>query len=361
MILAEMQGHDPFFFVDHTRCARYCIRMKILGIETSCDDTAAALLESNEAGFVLHSNVVSSQIDIHKVYGGVVPEIAGRKHADTIVPVVREALSGVKPDVIAVTAGPGLVTSLVVGVEMARGLSYGWNDVPIVRTNHIEGHICSVLLGSDRPNTIPFPAIALVVSGGHTELILMRDHGVYELVGKTRDDAAGECFDKVAKLLGLEYPGGPKISALATDGRRDAIDLPRPMMDAENFEFSFAGLKTAALYYLRDHPDVAHTDFCASFEQAIVDVLVHKTIRAAKRFAPRTIILSGGVSANQLLRDTLTRTVAHELPDTEMLIPELRFTADNAAMIAMAGYFHAIKNDFTSWRDIQADPAWELV
>lgn len=332
---------------------------------------------------MLHSSCISSQIDIHKKYGGVVPEVAGRKHAETIIPVIREALGDVKPDAIAVTAGPGLITSLVVGVEVAKGLSYGW-DVPLVRTNHIEGHIYSVLLGEHAPAHIPFPALAVIVSGGHTELILMRDHGAYELIGRTRDDAAGECFDKVGKLLGFEYPGGPKISQFAREGDREAIIFPRPMIQEKNFDFSFAGLKTSALYWLRDNPlpvmdtnplpllpsgisAIGQTagptihDFCASFEQAIVDVLVTKTIRAAKQYGVRSVILSGGVSANQLLRDSLLQTALHALPHVEVLIPEPKFTTDNAAMIAMAGYFHATKNDFTSWRDLQANPAWELV
>lgn len=335
--------------------------MKILGIETSCDDTSVALIERVDDRFVTRAHVTASQVDIHAKYGGIIPEVAGREHAAAIIPVLDEALGDERPDVIAVTAGPGLITSLVVGVEIARGLSNAWN-VPVVRTNHIEGHIHSILLGDSAPQTIPFPAVALVVSGGHTELILMRGHGDYELIGKTRDDAAGECFDKVGKLLGFKYPGGPKISKAATNGKRDAIELPRPMLKSDDFDFSFAGLKTAARYYLRDNDvsseeDVA--DFCASFEQAIVDVLVAKTIKAAKQYGAKSILLSGGVSANRLLRDSLLQ--AAQDTDAEMIIPEMAYTTDNAAMIAAAAYFHATKNQFTDWQELVADPAWELI
>ena len=341
--------------------------MNILGIETSCDDTSVALVSRAQDHFVVHKMMTASQVDIHKQYGGVVPEIAGREHANNIVPVLREVLDHATQhdlalDAIAVTAGPGLITSLVVGVETAKGLSLGW-DIPIVRTNHIEGHIYSALLGEHAPADIPFPAIALVVSGGHTEIILMKDHGVYELIGKTRDDAAGECFDKVGKLLGFSYPGGPQISQAAVQGNGQAISLPRPMIKDDNYEFSFAGLKTAARYHLEKNPienESQKHDFCASFEQAIVDVLVAKTLRAAIQYNAAAILLSGGVSANGLLRDTLSQAT-QELPHTQILIPEMKYTTDNAAMIAAAGYFHASKKEFSSWENLSADPAWELV
>lgn len=335
--------------------------MYILGIETSCDDTAAALVTQRGGRFVVERSCVSSQIDIHKIYGGVVPEIAGRKHADSIIPVIREALGNTRPDAIAVTAGPGLVTSLVVGVEAARALSYAWGGVPIVRTNHIEGHIYSTLLGDTAPTEIIFPAMALIVSGGHTELILMRGHGDYTLIGRTRDDAVGECFDKAAKVMGLEYPGGPKISKLALEGKRDAIAFPRPMKTSDDFDFSFAGLKTSVLYYLRDNPTANHADVCASFEQAVTDVLVAKTVRAAQEYNAASVILSGGVSANRYLREGLRAALVRELPECAVLIPELQYTTDNAAMIAAAGWFHAQNKDYTPWSAITADPAWELV
>lgn len=342
--------------------------MRVLGIETSCDDTSVALLEAGDGGFSILSEKTASQIDIHKRYGGVVPEVAARMHAEAIVPVIEEVVGnkeGRKPDVIAVTAGPGLITSLLVGVEAAKTLAYLWN-VPLVGVNHIEGHIHSVEI----ENRIEFPALCLVVSGGHTELILMRDHGVYERIGTTRDDAAGECFDKVAKLLGHDYPGGPKISKIAKDGNPNAIKFPRPMIDEDNFDFSFAGLKTAALYWLRDNTQKISkhyilnaeilADFCASFEQAIVDVLVNKTLRAAQIYKPKNILLVGGVSANKKLQQTLQETIKQQHPTSDVRYPTSGYSMDNAAMIAVAGYYHAIKNDYTPWQDLVTDPNWRL-
>lgn len=348
--------------------------MKILGIESSCDDTSVALLENTGNGFVVLAEKTASQIDIHKQYGGVVPEIAGREHAEAIVPLMAEVLAGqAKPDAIAVTSGPGLITGLIIGVEAAKTLSYLQN-IPLIRTNHMDGHVHSVLLGKETTPEIQFPALCLLVSGGHTELLLMRDHGVYEKLGSTRDDAAGECFDKVAKLLGLEYPGGPKISKLALDGNTSAIPFPRPMI-TEGLDFSFAGLKTAALYWVRDHKflhqipwyqkfwqkqTISQADFCASFEQAITDVLVEKTLRAAKLHSPKTIVLGGGVSANKKIRESLRAALLEYNPNAIFLVPEPKYAMDNGAMIAAAGYFQAQKNKFTSWKDIQADPNWEV-
>lgn len=353
--------------------------MKILGIESSCDDTSVALLEASPAGFVVLAEKIASQIDIHKKYGGVIPEVAARAHAEFILPLIEEVMQGQeKPDVIAVTAGPGLMTALLVGVEAARTLSYLW-DVPLVRVNHIEGHMLSVLI--NKQIDFEFPALALVVSGGHTELILIKNFGEYEKIGKTMDDASGECFDKVAKLLGLEYPGGPKISKLALEGNARAIQFPRPMIHENTFNFSFAGLKTAALYWLRDNQLSAVrinsmnlptgifgvtpepptlSDFCASFEQAITDVLVIKTLRAAKKYNPKTILLGGGVSANKKLRETLENEIKLQSPETQFLVPEFKYAMDNATMIAVAGYFKAKENNFTSWKDLKADPQWEL-
>jgi len=377
--------------------------MLILGIESSCDDTSVALLNSSEQGHFVVSEKTASQIPIHKKYGGVVPEIAGRLHAEKIVPLIEEVLaptpsehspSGrgrqpIRPDAIAITAGPGLITGLIVGVEAARTLSYAWN-IPLIAVNHIAGHIHSVEISNKNPDNqyqisnIQFPALALVVSGGHTELILMKDHGDYQILGATKDDAAGECFDKVANLLGLPYPGGPQISKLAESGKTDAIHFPRPMLGQNNFDFSFAGLKTSALYWFRDHalawnkttatndttvvrsPStvdrslITRNDFCASFEQAIVDVLVGKTIRAAQQFKPKTIILGGGVAANKKLREMLREAIHYHFPDTLYLIPDTKYSMDNAAMIAVAGYYRALKNDFTDWRSIQADPNWKI-
>jgi N6-L-threonylcarbamoyladenine synthase len=336
--------------------------MYILGLESSCDDTSVALLDSSQKGHFVLFEKTASQIEIHKKYGGVVPEIAGRMHAEKIVPLIDAALEGQpKPDAIAVTAGPGLITGLLVGVEAARTLSYAL-DIPLIRTNHIEGHIYSVEL-QEKQSSIQFPALCLVVSGGHTELILMKDHGKYKFLGATKDDAAGECFDKTAKLLGLPYPGGPQISKLAETGNTKAIKFPRPMIDDENYLFSFAGLKTSALYWLRDNKlddKITTNDFCASFEQSIVDVLIYKTLKAATQYKPKTIILAGGVSANKKLRQTLDEAVKNQFPETNFMIPQMKYTMDNGAMIATAGYYHALKKDFTPWQKIQADPNWEL-
>ncbi|MFA7653794.1 MAG: tRNA (adenosine(37)-N6)-threonylcarbamoyltransferase complex transferase subunit TsaD [Candidatus Magasanikbacteria bacterium] len=357
--------------------------MLVLGIESSCDDTSVALLDCSEQGCFVIKELTASQIEIHKKYGGVVPEIAGRMHAEKIVPLIEEVLKDQShPDIIAVTAGPGLITGLIVGVEAARTLSYAWN-IPLVAVNHIEGHIHSVEISNSKSQItkIQYPALALVVSGGHTELIHIKKQGKYKIIGQTRDDAAGECFDKVAKLLDLPYPGGPQISKLAETGKNNAIDFPRPMLKKENFsaksgpafgwDFSFAGLKTSALYWLRDHTldsspksyklkAISSEDFCASFEQAIVDVLVAKTIRAAQKLKPKTIILAGGVSANKKLRATLANQIESLVPHSLFLTPSTQYSMDNASMIAVAGYYQALKKDFTSWKKISADPNWSL-
>ncbi|EKD43437.1 MAG: hypothetical protein ACD_72C00273G0004 [uncultured bacterium] len=353
--------------------------MIILGIESSCDDTSVALLDCSENGCFVISEKTASQIEIHKKYGGVVPEIAGRLHAEKIVPLIEEILKDQpKPEVIAVTAGPGLITGLIVGTEAARALSLAWN-IPLVAVNHLEGHIYSVELTPNQK--IEYPAIALVVSGGHTEITQINNPSEYKLLGHTKDDAAGECFDKVAKLLDLPYPGGPQISKLAETGKTDAIIFPRPMMKDNNLDFSFSGLKTSALYWLQANKLSAdkimpyelptgvygqtpnsptREDFCASFEQAIIDVLVYKTIRAVKETNPKTLILAGGVSANKKLRETLTKIITKEYPETKFVYPELKNCMDNAAMIAVAGYYQAQKNNFTNWQDIKADPNWHL-
>jgi N6-L-threonylcarbamoyladenine synthase len=365
--------------------------MQILGIESSCDDTSVALLECSDTGFLVISEKTASQIDVHKKYGGVVPEIAGRMHAEKIIPLIEAVLENQpKPDIISVTAGPGLITGLLVGVEAARVLSYAW-DIPLIATNHIEGHIYSTQIQGKDPSVasltqndskkINFPALALIVSGGHTELILMKSHGDYKILGSTKDDAAGECFDKVAKLIGLTYPGGPQISKLASEGRIDTINFPRPMIHSGDYDFSFSGLKTSALYWLRDNQlSAIHinpldlptgvfgqaqeaptiNDFCASFEQAIIDVLVAKTMLAAQEHQPQTIILGGGVSANKKLRETLAKEITKKFPEVSFEIPELRYAMDNGAMIAAAGYHHALKKEFTSWQKITADPNWKI-
>ncbi len=358
--------------------------MIILGIESSCDDTSIALLDASEHGMTVLSQKTASQIEIHKQYGGVVPEIAGRQHAENILPVVEAVLQDQpKPNVIAVTSGPGLITGLLIGVEVAKTLSYLW-DIPLIGVNHIEGHICSALLkepGTASTIQFQYPALSLIVSGGHTELILMKNPGVYEIIGKTRDDAAGECFDKVAKLLDLPYPGGPQISKLGATGNTRAIDFPRPMLQEKNYDFSFAGLKTAALYWLRDNQlSALHmnpmqfvagifgiqrsaptiNDFCASIEQAIVDVLVEKTLRAAEQYKPKTIVLGGGVSANKKLRETLQTEIQKLFPDSTFYIPHSQYSMDNGAMIAAAGYRHAVQKEYVRWQDLTVNPNWRI-
>jgi N6-L-threonylcarbamoyladenine synthase len=375
--------------------------MLILGIETSCDETSAAVVESRGLGFKVLSNIVSSQIKIHAKYGGVVPEVAARKHAETILPILGKALrlqvirQGKQTqsvnykdiDVVAVTTGPGLITSLLVGAETARVLSYLWQK-PLVAVNHIEAHIYANWLPSELANKriseleknktnslissqlIRFPALCLVVSGGHTELVLMRGHGKYKVIGETRDDAAGECFDKTAKILGLGYPGGPSVASAATKikNQKSKIKnfvLPRPMIDSQDFDFSFSGLKTAVLYAVRDldkkyslkeiQPVMAN-----EIQEAIVDVLVAKTMRAAKKYDVKTVMLAGGVSANLCLRKKFMEAMEKELPKTKYQIPETKYCTDNAAMIAVAGYFHAIKKDFIPWQKLKVDPNWEL-
>jgi N6-L-threonylcarbamoyladenine synthase len=345
--------------------------MLILGIETSCDETAASVVKSDKNGIFVLSNVVSSQIEIHQKYNGVVPEIAAREHVLNILPVINEALekAGInknqaskKLNVLAVAAGPGLITSLLVGVETAKTLSYSWG-LPLAAINHIDGHISANFIVPDGQVKIKttYPAIILTVSGGHTMLVLMDKNGKMKTVGQTRDDAAGEAFDKAAKLLNLGYPGGPIVSKTAElfDGvEKDGglkIDLPRPMINEPNFDFSFSGLKTALLYKIKkdDHWQERIPEYCYEFQKAVVDVLIAKTKKAAKKFGAKTIMLCGGVSANSALREAFIGLAKDN--DWQCRIPELKYTTDNAAMIAAAGAMKAKKKDFTSWKKIKAD------
>lgn len=336
--------------------------MKILGIETSCDETAVALLSATGSlkapKFKVLKNLVSSQIPIHRKTGGVVPEVAARNHAEIIVPLIKKALGKSMPDAIAVTAGPGLITALRVGVDAARILSIV-KHIPLVAVNHLEGHIYANWLGHEARNTkhATFPALCLIVSGGHTELVLMKDHGKYEKIGETRDDAAGEAFDKTAKLLGLPYPGGPEVARLGERGNGYAYNFPRPMIGGKDFDFSFSGLKTAVRVFLSAHGKPARKsikDICASVEAAIVDVLVAKTVRAAREYKVKSVILAGGVSANKKLRATLGAALKAERVKASYQIPPLEYTGDNAAMIAAAGYFHAIRKDFSDPLELEA-------
>jgi len=349
--------------------------MKILAIESSCDDTSVALLEATDEKITILAEKTASQIEVHKKYGGVVPEIAGREHAENIMPVVEEVMEKQeKPDVIAVTSGPGLITGLIVGVEVAKALSYLW-DVPVVSVNHIEGHIHSPVLNNSQVSlkNITLPAICLTVSGGHTEIVHIKKWGEYKRIGGTRDDAAGETFDKVAKMLGLEYPGGPKISKLALTGNTKAIHFPRPMVNKDTYDFSFAGLKNSALYWLRDNKlkkkntflsqiffpkRITINDFCASLEQAIIDVLTEKTFKVAEDLKPKTIMLVGGVSANKKLRETLQKRA--EENSMQFITPNIQYSMDNAAMIGAAAYAKAKKKEFTKWEELEANPNWHI-
>ncbi len=304
----------------------------ILGIESTCDETSAALLRG---GKDILSNVIYSQIDEHKKYHGVVPELASRAHAAKIATVINEALGNERIDCVAFASGPGLPGGLMVGRVAAETLA-NFKKVPILGVNHLEGHIFACdFEGTEAKNRLQFPLVALVVSGGHTELWYVKDYGQYKVLGKTRDDAAGEAFDKVAKLLGLAYPGGPQVSKQALQGKRDAIHFPRPLLPG-TWEFSFSGIKTAVSYYLRDHKDFSVPDVCASFEQAMVDTLVTKTLLAAKKYKVRHIAVGGGVAANSLLREQMQREAA--AAGIEVHFVERKLSSDNAAMIALAAY-----------------------
>jgi len=339
--------------------------MIILGIESSCDETAISVLKAGRQQFKILAHTVASQIKIHRRYGGVVPEVAARQHVTSIIPTLEASLKEAmitpeKINAIAVTVGPGLITSLRVGVQTAKTLSLVWQK-KLIKVNHMEGHIYANWLNNHH---IKFPALCLVVSGGHTELILVKKHDQYQLIGQTRDDAAGEAFDKVAKLLNIGYPGGPKIQALAKKGDPKKFDFPRPMLDQNNYDFSFSGLKTSVLYllkkkYYNKKPPI--NDICASFQQAAIDVLVTKTITAARTLKVKTVLLAGGVAANQPLRHQLGQQVKESLSGVVYSTPLLHLCTDNASMIAIAGYWHAIKKDFADWRSLDADPNWELV
>jgi N6-L-threonylcarbamoyladenine synthase len=314
--------------------------MIILGIETSCDETAAAIVRD---GRDILSNIISTQIDYHKKYGGIVPEIASRKHQENIIPVIREALDRAHMGLtdiegIAVTQGPGLIGSLLVGVNAAKALAYA-QHIPLVGVNHLEGHI----LAPHLEHEIPMPVITVVVSGGHTNIYSMEKAGSYRLLGKTRDDAAGEAYDKVAKLLGLGYPGGVVIDRLARSGNPDAVAFPRPMLHDQNYDFSFSGLKTAVLYHVKNNfpggvPESALPDIAASFQEAVVDLIVAKTLRACIDNKVSAVTLTGGVAANSRLRLHLQQRAKEK--GIAVYLPSNILCTDNAAMIAKAGSLH---------------------
>jgi N6-L-threonylcarbamoyladenine synthase len=338
--------------------------MRLLGIETSCDDTAAAVVVD---GYTVESNILASQDEFHRAYGGIVPEIASRMHAESINAVIELALRNAlctfsDLDGIAVTCGPGLPGSLVVGVAAAQALAFA-RDLPTWAVNHLHGHLfANYLENPQRPaQAVPeTPFICLVVSGGHTDLILVERPNRHRVVGRTLDDAAGEAYDKVARLLGLGFPGGPILDRLAQNGDRAAFDFPRGLMRDSSFNFSFSGLKTAVRYHLDQHPDDQReraADIAASFQAAVVDVLCEKTIRAAQEFGQKTIALAGGVAANSALRGELTRRAGQA--GMQVLVPPLEYCTDNAAMIAAAAYYHGDAARVQP-QDLRVDPnfAW---
>ena len=355
----------------------------ILGIETSCDETAAAVVID---GREIRSSVVASQVDLHAQYGGIFPEMASRAHIEHIYPVINAALSQADVtlsdlDAIAVTQGPGLAGSLVVGVNMAKGLALG-SAAPVLGVNHLEGHVYSLWLAqpeyrfvpgqnqpADEPVLIEFPVVVLIVSGGHTELFLMSDHGVYQRLGGTLDDAAGEAFDKVGRLLGLPYPGGPSIQRAAEGGDAAAFNFPRVWLRGDhgerNYDFSFSGLKTAMLRMLQSlqpgykpddslNDDVPISDLAASFQAAVVDVLVGKTVRAAEEFDATEVLVAGGVSANTALREAMIARA-----ERPVRVPPLSLCTDNAAMIAAAAYYRFQAGE-RSRMDFDVFPTWPL-
>lgn len=327
--------------------------MVILGLETSCDETSAAVLEGKEKPIIL-SNIVATSLPLHTKTGGIIPENAARQQVNFMIPVIEKALKESRtklPDIdaIAVTYGPGLIGSLLVGVETAKTLSYVFKK-PIIPINHLIGHIYANFVDNSE---VAFPAIALVVSGGHTDLVLMRQHGSIEWLGGTRDDAAGEAFDKIGRLLNLPYPAGPIIEKLAKKGNPKAFPFPRPLIDSQDFDFSFSGLKTAVFrsVILRQKAEESRSfanaqddnfvyNVSASVQQAIIDVLISKTLKAAKKYKVKSILLGGGVAANQKLRDDFELNAKRYLLDAEIFCPPKNLCTDNAAMIAAAALYN---------------------
>lgn len=393
--------------------------MTILAIETSCDETAIALLSCSTVDeiptCVVLGNALLSQVETHKEYGGVYPMLAKREHVKNIMPlfedvliqagrwqagpssftrdcvaditrilerepelrdVLIEKLSEIEPpaiDAIAVTAGPGLEPALWVGVNFARTLSILWH-IPVVSVNHMEGHVLGALATATIKDkkmilsipTLSYPLVSLLISGGHTELVLSKEAGSYELLGATRDDAVGEAFDKVARMLGLPYPGGPEISKLAQEarlsGRSNPYSLPRPMIRTDDYDFSFSGLKTAALYLVKDKElsDADKTQIAQAFEDAVAEVLYAKTERALEATGARALAIGGGVAANSHIAATFTQGLAAEHPNVQLSIPEQMLTTDNALMIGLAGYIHAVNKDFTRQEELGANGSRKL-
>lgn len=344
--------------------------LRVLGIETSCDETSVALLSVDDADAAavvveLVHHEIATQIPIHQRFGGVVPEVAARMHVAELVSLLERArifdAEHTPFDAIAVTQGPGLATALRVGIEAARTIA-ALTGKPIIGVNHLEGHIASAWLLKKNRTHWAFPMLVLLVSGGHTELVLMKDFCSYKVLGRTRDDAAGEAFDKTAKLMGLGYPGGPMIAQYAQGGDATSFALPRPMLKDKSLDMSFSGLKTAVRLVWESLTEEQKKDqqtisnLCASIQQAITDVLIAKTMGAARKYAPKTICMVGGVSANAHLQESLATAVTEELPGTFLLDPAKGLHTDNAAMIAAAGVWRLLKGKKSNWKTLDADP-----
>jgi N6-L-threonylcarbamoyladenine synthase len=353
--------------------------MLILAIETSCDDTAVSIIRAAKSRrFEILSNVVSSQVKLHQKYGGVYPSLAKREHQKNLPIVYQKALLAArrkrkfkKPDLIAVTAGPGLEPCLWTGINFAENLA-AKTGLPVIPVNHIESHILVNLIGRESRLTTPglkrlFPAICLVVSGGHTQLILMNNIGRYKIIGETRDDAAGECFDKTARILGLEYPGGPAIAAKAVGYKAQdvkyKIRLPRPMIHTKDYDFSFSGLKTAVLYEFKSRPPAVRKtkeyirEMSYDIQQAVIDVLIKKTMKAARDYRVKSILLGGGVSANKELRKQLGQAIRKEMPGCRYLAPSAEYSTDNAVMTGITAYFNWLESSGKKkgWKKIEAN------
>jgi N6-L-threonylcarbamoyladenine synthase len=362
--------------------------MIILAIETSCDETAVTLVKVTKKAFRVLASIVSSQIKLHAAWGGVVPNLAAREHLKNLVPVAdrllkKARISPKKIDLLASTRGPGLIPALLVGNNFSKTLAWVWGK-PMLGINHIEGHIYSNFIREVKSQKskvksarIKFPALCLVVSGGHTQLIMMRSHLDYKVVGQTLDDAAGEAFDKVARMLGLGYPGGPAISALAeklkVQNSKFKINFPRPMMKSKDFNFSFSGLKTAVLYLVKKNRSLAkNNDFiaavCHEFQRSVNDVLISKTIAAAKKYDPKTIMIAGGVSSNKELRKRMKNAIKNSFPGIIYRDPNLKYSVDNAVMIAAAASYHwrnmtfeQQKGALSSWKSIETNANLKLL
>lgn len=328
----------------------------ILAVESSCDETSVAIVRN---GNEILSNIVASQINSHKRFGGVVPEVASRHHVEQITLCIEEAMTEAKVTVeelsaVAVTYGPGLVGSLLIGISAAKAFAWA-NHLPLIPVNHMAGHIYAARF--EKP--FKFPLLALLVSGGHTELVYMQEDGDYEIIGETRDDAAGEAYDKVGRVLGLSYPSGKEIDQLAHQGQ-DAYHFPRAMIHENNYDFSFSGLKSAFINLVHNAEQrgekLDKNDLAASFQASVIDVLVNKTIRACQEYPVKQLIVGGGVAANQGLRETLEQTLTETLPEIELCIPPLRLCGDNAAMIGAAAHVELQKKHFADYR-LNADPS----